>query len=114
MSLNAAYRKALAVIDQDDRGEDAKAKAAWKAPLTAAQRAWIAFRDVDCGDLVLSEWNNGSGATVTGYACRYDKTVQRRDEILSRYPLCIDALTSPATPLFSAGAAIRADVRRGP
>ncbi|WP_019906490.1 lysozyme inhibitor LprI family protein [Methylobacterium sp. 77] len=86
-ALNAAYRKALSVIDTDDRGEDAKAKAAWKAQLAAAQRAWIAFRDADCGDLVLSEWSGGSGANAAGYACRYDKTVQRTNDILSRYPL---------------------------
>ncbi|MCJ2060925.1 DUF1311 domain-containing protein [Methylobacterium sp. J-048] len=83
--LNAAYKKALSVIDQDDRPPDAKA--AWKAQFTAAQRAWIAFRDADCGDLTFSEWNNGSGTTGALYACQYDKTVQRTDDILSRYPL---------------------------
>ncbi|MDP4021930.1 lysozyme inhibitor LprI family protein [Methylobacterium sp. NEAU 140] len=85
--LNAAYRKALAVIDGDDRGMDAAAKAAWKAQLAAAQRAWIAFRDADCGDLILSEWASGSGATGAQYACRYDRTVQRTADLLSRYPL---------------------------
>ncbi|GJD54059.1 hypothetical protein OPKNFCMD_6840 [Methylobacterium crusticola] len=85
--LNAAYKKAQLVIEQDDRGQDGKARAAWTAQLAAAQRAWIAFRDADCGDLVVSEWNSGSGATAAAYACRYDKTVQRTEEILSRYPL---------------------------
>ncbi|QEE41369.1 MULTISPECIES: lysozyme inhibitor LprI family protein [unclassified Methylobacterium] len=83
--LNAAYKKALSVIEQDDRPLDAKAT--WKAQFTAAQRAWIAFRDADCGDLTFSEWNNGSGTTGALYACRYDKTVQRTEDILSRYPL---------------------------
>ncbi|AYO84442.1 lysozyme inhibitor LprI family protein [Methylobacterium brachiatum] len=83
--LNAAYRKALSIIDQDDRPEDAKA--AWKAQFATAQRAWIAFRDADCGDLTFSEWNNGSGTTGALYACQYDKTVQRTEDILSRYPL---------------------------
>jgi len=82
--LNAAYKKALSVIDQDDRPPDAKA--VWKTQFTAAQRAWIAFRDADCGDLTFSEWNNGSGTTAALYACQYDKTVQRTDDILSRYP----------------------------
>lgn len=85
--LNAAYKKALSVIENDDREQDPKAKATWKAQLAAAQRAWIAFRDADCGDLIFSEWNNGSGTTAALYACRYDKTVQRTAEILSRYPL---------------------------
>ena len=85
--LNAAYKKALSVIDNDDREQDPKAKATWKVQLAAAQRAWIAFRDADCGDLIFSEWNNGSGTTAALYACRYDKTVQRTAEILSRYPL---------------------------
>ena len=83
--LNAAYKKALSVIEQDDRPLDAKAT--WKAQFTAAQRAWIAFRDADCGDLTFSEWNNGSGTTGALYACRYDKTVQRTEDILRRYPL---------------------------
>ena len=85
--LNAAYRKAMSVIDTDDRGMDAAAKATWKAQLAAAQRAWIAFRDADCGDLIFSEWANGSGGTGAQYACRYDRTVQRTADLLSRYPL---------------------------
>lgn len=90
--LNLAYKKAQSVIEQDDRGQDdpgevAKAKTAWTAQLAAAQRAWMAFRDADCGDLIFSEWNNGHGVLPAVYACRYDKTVQRTNEILSRYPL---------------------------
>lgn len=90
--LNLAYRKAQSVIEQDDRGQDdpgevAKAKATWTAQLAAAQRAWMAFRDADCGDLIFSEWDNGHGVLPAVYACRYDKTVQRTNEILSRYPL---------------------------
>lgn len=84
--LNVAYKKALAVIDGDgDRTADQKAH--WRAQLTAAQRAWIAFRDADCGDLVVTEWNGGTGMGSALSACRYDLTVQRTDEILSRYPL---------------------------
>lgn len=86
-ALNEAYRKALSVIDADDSGKDAKAKTEWKAQLAAAQRAWIAFRDADCGALIVSEWNSGSGTTTATYACLYDKTVQRTGDILSRYPL---------------------------
>lgn len=87
LKLNAAYKKAMSVIDQDDRQQDPKAKADWKTQLAGAQRSWIAFRDADCGDLTFSEWDNGSGTTAALYACRYDKTVQRTAEILSRYPL---------------------------
>ncbi|MCJ2095231.1 DUF1311 domain-containing protein [Methylobacterium sp. J-072] len=72
-------------MDQDERPQDSKA--AWKTQFMAAQRAWIAFRDADCGDLTFSEWNNGSGITAALYACKSDKTVQRTDDILSRYPL---------------------------
>ncbi len=86
-ALNAAYRTAMTVIGQDDRGMSPEAKAQWKAHLVASQRAWIAFRDADCGDLTFDEWNNGSGTTGALYACRYDKTVQRTDDLLSRYPL---------------------------
>lgn len=84
--LNAAYRKALSVIAQSTDRPQVQ-RAAWKQQLTAAQQAWIAFRDADCGDLVASEWNGGTGTSQAILACRYDKTVQRTDEILSRYPL---------------------------
>lgn len=91
--LNAAYQKALSVIDHDDGEDDqdpkakAKYKADWKARLAAAQRAWIAFRDADCGDLTISEWHGGTGMGPALDACKYDKTVQRTDDLLSRYPL---------------------------
>jgi uncharacterized protein YecT (DUF1311 family) len=85
--LNAVYKKAMSVIDHDDRTQDPSAKAVWKTQLEKAQRAWIAFRDADCGDLTYSEWSNGSGANPAVPACRYDKTVQRTADLLSRYPL---------------------------
>jgi len=85
--LNAAYRKAMSVIDHDDRTPDPDARALWKTRLERAQRAWIAFRDADCGDLTDSEWANGSGANAALPACLYDKTVQRTADLLSRYPL---------------------------
>ncbi|XYD10473.1 lysozyme inhibitor LprI family protein [Methylobacterium sp. NMS12] len=85
--LNAAYKKALSVIDHDDRTQDPGAKALWRTQLEKAQRAWIAFRDADCGDLTYSEWANGSGANPAVPACLYDKTVQRTADLLSRYPL---------------------------
>ncbi|MCJ2140225.1 lysozyme inhibitor LprI family protein [Methylobacterium sp. E-066] len=73
--LNAAYKKVLSIIDQDDRPQDSKA--AWKAQFTAAQRARIAFRDADCGDLTFSEWNNGSGTTAALYACKTPASTTR-------------------------------------
>ncbi|MEE7490260.1 lysozyme inhibitor LprI family protein [Methylobacterium oryzae CBMB20] len=85
--LNAAYKKAMSVIDHDDRAADPNAKALWKTQLERAQRAWIAFRDADCGDLTYSEWANGSGANPAVPACRYDKTVDRTADLLGRYPL---------------------------
>ncbi|ONF46516.1 lysozyme inhibitor LprI family protein [Methylobacterium radiotolerans] len=85
--LIAAYKKALSVIDHDDRTQDPDARALWKTRLEKAQRAWIAFRDADCGDLTFSEWANGSGANPAVPACLYDKTVQRTADLLGRYPL---------------------------
>src|SRR5689334_18526144 len=44
-ALNQAYRRALDHIEAA-AGPD---RAAWRAALLAAQHAWIAFRDADCG-----------------------------------------------------------------
>jgi uncharacterized protein YecT (DUF1311 family) len=48
--------------------------------LLDAQRAWIAFRDADCG-LVYSVWADGSIRTVMASSCYLDKTAQRALEL---------------------------------
>ncbi|MBN2740250.1 MAG: DUF1311 domain-containing protein [Rhodobacteraceae bacterium] len=48
--------------------------------LLDAQRAWIAFRDADCG-LIYSVWADGSIRTVMASSCYLDKTAQRALEL---------------------------------
>lgn len=66
-ALNAAYRQIMARLKDD---EDAKRQ------LTAAQRAWITFRDAECS-FAASKTAGGSinGMVVT--SCRDELTAQR-------------------------------------
>jgi uncharacterized protein YecT (DUF1311 family) len=83
-ALNEAYRRAQAAIDADGMAGAAD-RAAWKRALQAAQRAWIAFRDADCGEVVGYEWHQGSGSGPATLACRLDKTERRARELTERY-----------------------------
>ncbi|WP_062227571.1 lysozyme inhibitor LprI family protein [Aureimonas frigidaquae] len=83
-ALNAAYAKAGAYIDatQDIPAD----KTSWHDELRAAQRAWIAFRDANCAfDLIVAEWNSGSGANAAQKACVLAMTLARTDELTKRY-----------------------------
>ncbi|MEL7183427.1 MAG: lysozyme inhibitor LprI family protein [Pseudomonadota bacterium] len=44
--------------------------------LIAAQRAWIAFRDAECG-LDYALWGSGSMRQIAGTACRMEMTADR-------------------------------------
>lgn len=82
--LNEAYKAALAYIDKDDDSSPDD-KANWKSELKNSQKAWIAFRDADCGDLIVLEWHKSTGMSAAINACQYDKTVQRTVDLTSRY-----------------------------
>ncbi|MEM8869902.1 MAG: lysozyme inhibitor LprI family protein [Pseudomonadota bacterium] len=88
--LNAEYAEALAwakgMDAQDQQHFPEFAKRA--ESLLAAQRAWIAFRDAECG-LAYAVWGAGSMRTLAGTACHADMTAERtlalralRDEML--------------------------------
>ena len=49
------------------------------------EQAWLRFRDADCGDLVFSEWMNGTGAGAAAMACQVGHTVARTAELRRRY-----------------------------
>ena len=66
--LNAAYRKAQ--IDLNARQTVA---------LTAAQRAWIAFRDTDCSAWQDEDW--GSLSRVQASFCVLKRTIERTQQI---------------------------------
>ena len=70
--LNSAYRKAQAGLN-----------ARQKAKLEAAQKAWMAFRDVSCQSLLDPDW--GSLAGVRANLCVLDRTMARTRELIA-YP----------------------------
>ena len=67
--LNQTYSKALMDLTIDQRQR-----------LQAAQRAWIAFRDADCGARVdPQQW--GSISRINGATCVLNRTIQRTIEL---------------------------------
>jgi uncharacterized protein YecT (DUF1311 family) len=84
-ALNRIYARALATIAADP-DSDPKRKKDWADALRSAERAWMAFRDADCGDpLIPDEWHDGSGAGPAMLECRVDLTEARTREIAQRY-----------------------------
>jgi uncharacterized protein YecT (DUF1311 family) len=81
--LNDVYRQVLATIDAD-RDVDAARRSAWRASMVRAQRAWIAFRDADCGELTGHEWHGGTGTGPATLACLLDRTAQRSQDLRRR------------------------------
>ena len=79
--LNDVYRRAVAVIE--NAGGDSAG--AWKAELKKAQKAWVAFRDADCGALIGYEWGHGTGMGAATESCLLHKTEQRTRALVQRY-----------------------------
>lgn len=77
--LNATYARAMSSIDKDEDGRK------WREQLKRAQEAWLRFRDADCGDLVFSEYSNGTGAGPASSMCLIEHTVARDAELHRRY-----------------------------
>ena len=84
--LNAAYAKVLVKVTRDAADPPFDAKT-WDAKLRVSQRAWIAFRDADCKELVPMAWTGGSGASAEVLGCLEAKTHARTKELLERYLL---------------------------
>jgi len=59
-------------------------RAAWRRELTLAQRAWITFRDRDCGAVLYEFWG-GSGAGTAIASCLFDYTAARTKDLKQRY-----------------------------
>jgi uncharacterized protein YecT (DUF1311 family) len=83
-ALNAVYQKVLAWIAESDL-ETPYDPASWEAALRASQRAWVAFRDADCNDLMPMEWSGGTGTTSAVLGCMIEKTKARSKELSERY-----------------------------
>jgi uncharacterized protein YecT (DUF1311 family) len=84
--LNRVYKQAMASIDTDDYMEPSD-RETWKKTLRNAQRAWIAFKEIDCGELIFYEWWGGTGSGIAALACKIDLTRSRTADLTARYEL---------------------------
>jgi uncharacterized protein YecT (DUF1311 family) len=82
--LNAIWPKVLAYIDGQGDYMPPDAQKKWKATLIAAQKAWVSFKEQDCG-AVQYEWWGGSGAGIAETTCLYGHTAARVEDLKSRY-----------------------------
>jgi uncharacterized protein YecT (DUF1311 family) len=82
--LNAIWPKVLAYIDGQSDYMPPDAQQKWKATIVAAQKAWVSFKEQDCG-AVQYEWWGGSGAGIAETTCLYSHTAQRVEDLKSRY-----------------------------
>lgn len=82
--LNRVYQEIYKGIDSHDDVEAERIKG-WKDALKAAQRAWVDFKEKDCGELIGYEWYGGTGAGSASYGCLIQKTETRIKELKERY-----------------------------
>jgi uncharacterized protein YecT (DUF1311 family) len=82
--LNDVYRRVLSRIPEiaGEKPYDAKS---FEDALRASQRAWLAFRDVDCKDLVPMTNQGGTATTADVLGCLTKSTIDRADELSARY-----------------------------
>lgn len=83
-ALNVAYRSALAAVKQRVLEPPYDARH-YEEALRASQRAWVAFRDADCRDLVAQEWSGGTGTTSAVLSCMTSLTEERTKDIRGRF-----------------------------
>ena len=79
--LNAAYADRMGEFTGMDAAEAEAAFATRADSLRAAQRAWIAFRDAECG-LAYALWGAGSMRGIAAADCRMTMTAERAVELL--------------------------------
>ncbi|MBS0269272.1 MAG: DUF1311 domain-containing protein [Proteobacteria bacterium] len=84
-ALNAAYANAVEYIRTRGEQEKPYDTASFQEAMRNAQRAWVAYRDADCKDLVAQEWSGGSGTSSAILGCMTEKTIQRTKELKERY-----------------------------
>lgn len=79
----ACYKPAIAELERDldarlerFRGDNRRERSALVQAIDAAQQAWLASRDADCG-AVATEWEGGSGKRGAIVACLYASTLAR-------------------------------------
>lgn len=85
VELTRAYKSTMAQISsRTDLDPDLRRK--WAEAVRNAQRAWITFRDRDCGDPIRFEWLNGSGVGAAAAQCRLTAIKSRASQLTARYP----------------------------
>ncbi|MFD2738582.1 lysozyme inhibitor LprI family protein [Sulfitobacter aestuarii] len=77
--LNSQYQSLRADFTAQD-ADAATGNHDLAGQLLDAQRAWIAFRDADCG-LVYAQWIDGSHRVIAAGFCHLNKTAQRAIEL---------------------------------
>lgn len=82
--LNTLYRSILDGLDEQENA-NGESVDKWRGALKAAQRAWIDFKEKDCGELIGYEWGGGTGAGPAMYGCLIQKTKTRIQELKDRY-----------------------------
>ena len=82
--MNAAYRRVQQTIQNTNGMSDAD-REAWLDALRMAQRAWMAFRDADCGAPIQYQYGGGTGGPLASLDCILDKTTRRTRELTDRY-----------------------------
>lgn len=80
--LNLEYRAAMDALEamDTDEAEFFPEFANRAESLRAAQRAWIAFRDAECG-LAYAMWGSGSMRNIAGSNCSLEMTASRTIEL---------------------------------
>ena len=84
--LNDIYQRSLKRVEGMGSEKPYDAQSFVEA-LRKSQRAWVAFRDADCKDLVPMIWAGGTATTAEVLGCLTSKTTARSEELRERYLL---------------------------
>jgi uncharacterized protein YecT (DUF1311 family) len=82
--LNGIYQDAISQIRATGRDLPAGA-GEWEKKLRETQRAWVAFRDLNCDELIAIEWGGGTGTSLATATCRTEMTNARIRTLRERY-----------------------------
>jgi uncharacterized protein YecT (DUF1311 family) len=83
--LNATFQKALSSVASRASEEEQYDAKRWEQALRASQRAWIAFRDVECDGHIPMFWTGGTGTTAAVLGCKTTKAKARTEELRTLY-----------------------------
>lgn len=78
--LNASYRELMDIYRAED-AEDPESPYQLAPLLREAQRAWIAYRDANCGAFERYRFRGGTLGRLTSITCMSDMTADRAHEL---------------------------------